>query len=399
MKPFNVLLSGYGTTVFETMSALAERFGAINLGQGFPDEDGPAGMKEAVARATMEGPNQYPRMLGVPALREAVADHDNAHYGLDADASQVMVTSGATEALAACLLALINPGDEVVVIEPLYDTYVPVIRLAGGVPRRVRLHPPAWRLDAGELEAAFSARTSVLVLNSPMNPTGKVFSREELGLIASMLERYDARAVCDEVYEHLVFDDAEHVPLMSLPGMRGRCARIGSAGKTFSFTGWKVGYVTAAPDMLSVIGRAHQYLTFTTAPNLQQAVAHGLRHEQAHYRALAGSLASRRDLLADGLARLGLEPLHTAGTYFLCADIRPLGEADDEAFCKRITEHAGVAAVPMSAFYTDEPLRHLVRFAFCKREEVLQEAVQRLERGLARGAAPGGNARARDYTC
>lgn len=388
MKPFNELLSGYGTTVFETMSALAERHGAINLGQGFPDEDGPAAMKEAVARATREGPNQYPRMLGVPELRQAVAAHDNAHYGLAVDGSrEVMVTSGATEALADCLLALINPGDEVVVIEPLYDTYVPVIRLAGGVPRRVRLHPPEWRLDPAELEAAFSARTSVLVLNSPMNPTGKVFSREELALIASMLERFDVRAVCDEVYEHLVYGDAVHVPLMSLPGMRGRCARIGSAGKTFSFTGWKVGYVTAPPDMLSVIARAHQYLTFTTAPGLQHAVAHGLQHEQAHYAALADSLAARRDLLAEGLERLGFETLHTAGTYFLCADIRPFGEADDEAFCRRITEQAGVAAVPMSAFYAEDPIRHLVRFAFCKREEVLQEALQRLGRSLRRGAA------------
>ena len=385
MKNTNAILGGQGTTIFEVMSALAAEHGAINLGQGFPDTDGPEDIRRVAADAIIEGPNQYPRMLGLPELRSAVAEHDRRFYGLDVDPDrEVMVTSGATEALADCLFGLIEPGDEVVLMEPVYDTYLPIVRLAGGVPRIVRLEPPDWALSEASLEGAFSPATKLIVLNSPHNPVGKVFSDGELDLIARLLTRFDAYAVCDEVYEHLVFDGARHRPLITMPGMRERCLRVGSAGKTFSLTGWKVGYVIAAPALLAVAGKAHQYLTFTTAPNLQRAVAYGLCKDDAYFASLADEMAKKRDRLIGGLASVGFDVMGSSGTYFVCADFRSLGfNGTDEAFCRHITEDAGVAAVPLSAFYEKGDVDRFVRFCFCKRDQVLDEAVARLGRHFA----------------
>lgn len=382
MKPANAILSGYGTTIFEVMSRLAVEHGAVNLGQGFPDDRGPDDVLEAAADAVLNRWNQYPPMLGIPELREAVANHARRFYGLDLDwERQVMVTSGATEALAGCLLGLIEPGDEVVLLEPLYDSYLPIVRRAGGVPRLVRVEPPAWELPVDGLSQAFSERTKLILLNTPWNPAGKMISREELEVVARLLERYDAYAVCDEVYEHLVFDGREHVPLMTLPGMAERSVRIGSAGKTFSLTGWKVGYLAAAPALLAPIAKAHQFLTFTTPPNLQYAVAHGLGKDDAYFEGLAAELESKRDLFAAGLERIGFEVLSCEATYFITVDFRPLGFAGgDEEFCRHLTVEAGVAAVPVSAFYESEPPTRFARFSFCKRDEVLGEALGRLER-------------------
>ncbi len=387
MKPVNTLLAATGTTIFTVMSALAEAHGAINLGQGFPDTEGPADLVEAAAAALKDRRNQYPPLTGVAELRQAVAAANARFYGIEVDwAGEVVVTSGATEAITACLAALLDPGDEVVLFEPLYDTYLPTVKLLGAVPRLVRLTPPHWDLPRAELAAAFGKRTKLLLLNTPMNPAGKVFSADELALIADLLARHDAFAVCDEVYEHLVFDGARHIPLMTLPGMRERCLRIGSAGKTFSFTGWKVGYVTAPRALAGVVAKAHQNLTFTTPPNLQRAVAIGLGKDAAYYAQLAADLAARRDLLADGLRRLGFGVLETSGSYFITADFAPLGFAgDDAAFCRAMTEQARVTAIPLSAFYAGAAPGHYARFAFCKRPEVLREAVARLEGWLAGG--------------
>jgi aspartate/methionine/tyrosine aminotransferase len=381
VKPTNSLLSGIGTTVFTVMSALAVEHGSINLGQGFPDTEGPADVVQAAADALKDGRNQYPPMPGLPELRQAVAVANRRFYGLDVDwASEVVVTSGATEAITACLMAVLNPGDEVVLIEPLYDTYAPVVRLVGAVPRFVRLEPPDWALPRGALADAFGPATKAILLNSPMNPCGKVFTAEELGFIAELVLRHDAYAICDEVYEHLTFDGVRHIPLMTLPGMRERTMRIGSAGKTFSLTGWKVGYVTAAPPLATNVAKAHQNLTFTTAPNLQRAVAVGLGKDDAYFASLSGALQAKRDRLAAGLAGLGLTVLPAKGSYFITTDFRPLGfNGDDVAFCRHITEHAKVTAIPVSAFYDapDAP-SHYARFAFCKRDEVLDEATARL---------------------
>ena len=384
MRNANAILSGYGTTVFEVMSRLAVEHHSINLGQGFPDEDGPDSIKRELYEATLKFPNQYPPMLGVPELRQAVAAHNQRYYGIASDwQREVMITSGATEALAACILALIEPGDEVILFEPLYDCYLPMVRRAGGIPKLIRLQPPAWELPTKQLTAAFSQHTKLILLNNPMNPTGKVFSEQELSVIAGLLERYDVYAICDEVYEHLIFDQRQHIPLLSLPGMRERAIKIGSAGKTFSMTSWKVGYLTAAPALLQVIAKAHQFLVFTTPSNLQRAVAYGLDHEQVWYTALAPQLQQKRDSLAAGLAQMGFGVLACDSTYFLNADFRPLGfNETDVEFCKRLTIEAGVTLVPLSALYTDDSVDHLVRFCFCKQESVLQDVVQRLSEYL-----------------
>jgi N-succinyldiaminopimelate aminotransferase len=392
MKPLNSTLSSIGTTIFTVMSALALQHGSINLGQGFPDTDGPPDVVKAAADALMDNRNQYPPMTGVPELRQAVAAANTRFYGLEVDpATEVVVTSGATEAVTACLMAVVNPGDEVVLIEPLYDTYAPVVRLIGATPRIVRLSPPNWELPRADLAAAFGPKTKAIVLNTPMNPTGKVFSAAELAFIADLLVRHDAYAVCDEVYEHLTFDGWCHIPLMTLPGLRDRVMRIGSAGKTFSLTGWKVGYVTAPAALASVVAKAHQNLTFTTAPNLQRAVAVGLAKDDAYFANIGIALQAKRDRLAAGLASLGLTVLPSHGSYFITTDFSPLGFAgDDVAFCRHITEQAGVTAIPVTAFYdAPDPPRHYARFAFCKRDEVLDEAVARLQRHFAPRGSPG----------
>ena len=386
MRGANSYLGSIGTTIFTVMSALALEHRSINLGQGFPDTEGPQDVVQAAAEALQDGRNQYPPMPGVPELRQAVAAANRRFYGLDIDwATQVTVTSGATEAITACLMAVIDPGDEVVLIEPLYDTYVPVVRMLGAIPRIVRLKPPHWDLPREHLAGAFGPKTKAILFNSPMNPCGKVFTVEELDFIAGLVERHDTYAICDEVYEHLIFDGDRHIPLMTLPGMRDRTMRIGSAGKTFSLTGWKVGYVTASAALTPLVQKAHQNLTFTTAPNLQRAVAVGLAKDDAYFASLATNLQARRDQLAEGLAGVGLSVLPTRGTYFITTDFAPLGfNGEDDAFCRHITEKAGVTAIPVSAFY-DEPgaPRHYARFAFCKKPEVLEEAIVRLRRQFA----------------
>lgn len=380
MKPGNEILSGYGTTVFEVMSRLAMEHGTINLGQGFPDENGPDDVRDVAAKTLLEGPNQYPPMLGVPELRQAVAAHNKRFYGVDVDwQTEVMVTSGATESLAACMFALLDKGDEVVLFEPLYDSYLPIVRRAGAVPKLVRLEPPDWRLPMDQLTAAFSDRTKLVLLNNPMNPTGKVFTADELAAIAELVERHDAYALCDEVYEHIYFEGATFTSFMTVPGMRHRTLRIGSAGKTFSLTGWKVGYTTAPSDLLSLVAKAHQFLTFTTPPNLQKAVAYGLGKDDAYFSGLASEMQRKRDFIRAGLRRVGFDVAVCDGTYFINADFRPLGfDGDDVAFCRHITEHAGVTALPVSAFYQGGGVAHLARFCFSKQDAVLEEAVDRL---------------------
>lgn len=382
VKNTSSILGAYGTTIFEVMSQLALQHQAINLGQGFPDEDGPRDIREVAAKALLDGPNQYPSMMGISELRQAVAAHDKRFYGIDANwQSDVLVTSGATEALAACILGLVNPGDEVVLFEPLYDCYLPIIQLAGGIPKFVRLDPPRWEIDPAALRAAFSPRTKMILMNSPMNPTGKVFTADELNLIADLVREFDTFAVCDEVYEHIVFQGSRHIPLMTLPGMGERTARIASAGKTFSLTGWKVGYVTAPAAMTARIAKAHQFLTFTTPPDLQKAVAYGLAKGDDFYSDLAQSMQSKRDLLRDGLRSIGFATADCDGTYFINADISSIGfKGTDEEFCRLITTEAGVAAVPVSAFYPSEGARrNFARFCFCKRPEVLEAAIMKLQ--------------------
>jgi N-succinyldiaminopimelate aminotransferase len=387
MRSANSYLRQIGTTVFTVMSALANEHRSINLGQGFPDTEGPEDILQAAADALMDNRNQYPPMPGVPELRQAVANANQRFHGLDVDWSrEVTITSGATEALAASLMAVVEPGDEVVLIEPLYDTYVPMVRMLGAIPRFVRLSPPLWDLPRDALAAAFGPRTKAILFNSPMNPSGKVFSLDDLRFLAGLLERWDSYAICDEVYEHLIFDGLKHIPLMTLPGMRERTLRIGSAGKTFSLTGWKVGYVTACPALASLVQKAHQNLIFTTAPNLQRAVALGLGKDDRYFAELASSLQAKRDQLATGLSRIGFDVLPTQGTYFITAGFAPLGfKGDDVAFCRHITEAARVTAIPVTAFY-DQPgaPSHYARFAFCKKPDVLAEAIDRLERHFHR---------------
>jgi len=380
MKPTNTIMSSYGTTVFTVMSQLALDHDAINLGQGFPDQDGPLDIRQKAADAMIDGPNQYPPMMGMVELRQAVAAANKRFYGLDVDwTSQVMVTSGATEAIADCLLGLINPGDEVVMIEPLYDCYLPMVQRAGGVAKLVRIEPPEWQLPRQQLADAFSDKTKLILLNSPHNPAGKVFDLDELTFIADLVKKHDAYAVCDEVYEHLLFDGRKHIPLMTLPGMAERCLRIGSAGKTFSLTGWKIGYITGAPALLSSVAKTHQFNTFTTPPGTQLAAAFGLAKGDDYFTGLAADLQARRDQLSAGLRKIGFKTMESEGTYFLTVDFRPLGfNGNDVEFCHHITTKAGVAAVPVSAFYQEADVDHFVRFCYCKGEALLDQALERL---------------------
>lgn len=386
MKNPNSVLSGYGTTIFTVMSALAVEHEAINLGQGFPDTDGPDDILEAAAEASRNGPNQYPPMMGIPELRQAVAKHNKRFYDLDVDwQTEVMVTSGGTEAIAASLFGLIEPGDEVVLVEPLYDCYLPIVRRAGGIPKLVRLEPPRWELPREALTEAFSDKTKLIIINSPTNPASKVFTRDELEFIAALVEKHDAFAVCDEVYEHLAFDGRAHIPLITLPGMRNRCLRIGSAGKTFSLTGWKVGYLTGGPEVITAAAKAHQFLTFTTPPNLQRAVALGLEKDDSYFENLCADMQAKRDRLAKGLAEVGFDVIPSEGTYFVTVDFRPLGfNGDDVEFCRHITTEAKVAAVPVSAFYQEDDVDHFARFCVCKKDEILDEAIARLKQHFAR---------------
>ena len=386
MKSPNRYLFELPTTIFTIMSQLAVKHDAVNLGQGFPDTEGPAELIEVAAAALKDNRNQYAPLTGLPELRQAVAASNMRFYGLDIDpATEVVVTSGATEALAACLMAVIEPGDEVVLIEPLYDTYLPALKLLGATAKCVRLQPPHWSLPENELRAAFGPKTKAILLNSPMNPAGKVFSEQELHLIADLVREHDVYAICDEVYEHLTFH-VKHVPLMTLPEMRERCMRIGSAGKSFSLTGWKVGYVTAPAALASVIAKAHQVMVFATAPNLQRAVAHGLNMDDAYFQQLSADLEGRRDLLRNGLHDLGFSTLPADGSYFIVADIsRHAAGRNDVEFARWLVEHAGVATIPVSAFYDPngpEAPQNLIRFAFCKQPHVLEEALKRMRAAL-----------------
>ena len=383
----NPILADLPTTVFEVMSQLARETGAVNLGQGFPDDPGPLDVRERAAKAVIEGWNQYPPMMGLPELRTAIADHYRHWHGLELGAeTEVMVTSGATEALAGALMALIEPGDEVVLFEPMYDAYLPLVRRAGGVPRFVTLQPPEFRLTEEALARAFSDRTRVVLFNNPLNPTGTVHGEDELRLLAEFCVRHDAVALCDEVWEHVVFDGRRHRPLMALPGMRERTIKIGSAGKIFNLTGWKVGFVCASAPLMRVLAKAHQFLTFTTPPNLQVAVAYGLAKEDAYFETLRADLQRSRDRFAAGLSGLGFSVIPSQGTYFLNIDIAPLGEADDVAFCRRLVVDHGVAAIPVSAFYATQGVKNVVRFCFAKRDATLDAALERLG-NVARRAA------------
>jgi N-succinyldiaminopimelate aminotransferase len=378
MRPF-------GTTIFAEMSALAVRTGAVNLGQGFPDTDGPAEMLDAAAAALRGGRNQYPPGPGIPELREAVAVHQRRFWGLEYDPSgEILITAGATEAIAAAILALCEAGDEVVCFEPYYDSYAASIALAGAVRRPVTLLPQPdgrYGFDPDALRAAFGPRTRVVLLNSPHNPTGKVFTREELALIAELCQEHGAYAVTDEVYEHLVFSDASapHVPLATLPGMRERTLRISSAGKTFSCTGWKIGWASGPAALVSATLRVKQFLTFVNAAPLQPAIAVALGLTDDYYTGFRAELEAKRDRLSAGLIEAGFGVLRSEGTYFITTDITPLGGKDGVEFCLALPERCGVVAVPTQVFYDhSEAGRHLVRFAFCKRPTVIDEAVRRL---------------------
>jgi N-succinyldiaminopimelate aminotransferase len=378
--PLTSRLDGFGTSVFAEMTALARRHGAVNLGQGYPDFDGPEFVKQAAEEAIRAGHNQYAPMPGVPALQQAVAEHQRRFYGLEHDpASEVTIHAGATEALCATLAALLDRGDEAIVFEPFYDAYLPGIALAGARPRIVRLAPPDFRLDLAALEAASSPRTRLVVLNSPNNPAGRVFSRDELGAIAAFAVARDIVVVTDEVYEHIVFE-GEHVPIASFPGMRERTVTISSAGKTFSLTGWKIGWTCAAPALAAAVRAVHQFVTFAVATPFQHAAVAALGAPDEYYAGLRANYLARRDRMCEGLADCGFAVRPPEGTYFALADIRPLGYDDDETFCRTLVERVGVAAIPTSAFTAGRAVRHLVRFAFCKDDATLEEGLRRLRR-------------------
>ncbi len=391
-------IAGFGTSVFAEMSRLAVEHGAINLGQGFPDFDGPGPVREAAIAAIRAGENQYAVSSGQPALRRAIAAHARRFYGQSLDPErEITVTSGATEALFAAVLALVDPGDEVIIFEPFYDSYVPGVLMAGGVPRFVPLRAPTWTFDPDELAQAFNARTRLILVNTPHNPSGRVLGEAELGQIAALCQQWDVVAVCDEVYEHLVFSGARHRRLAQWPGMADRTLTISSQGKTFSFTGWKIGWVMASAELSAAVRRVHQFVTFASATPFQAAAAAALALEDEYYEALRASYEARRDFLVGALQQAGLRVSRPEGTYFVLADFSGLGGAapasalaDDVAFCRWLTTEVGVAAIPPSAFYSEAHkslARNWVRFAFCKRPETLEQAAERLAAiGRAKGA-------------
>jgi N-succinyldiaminopimelate aminotransferase len=383
IDPLVARMQGFGTTVFAEMTALAIRTGAVNLGQGFPDTDGPPKLLQAAAEAILGGANQYPPGPGLPELREAVSTQRAGRYGLRYDPdTEVLVTVGATEAIAATILALAETGEEVIVFEPYYDSYAAVIALSGAVRRPVTLRPQGGRFtfDPDELRAAVTPRTRLILLNSPHNPTGTVFGRGELEVVADLCREHDLVAVTDEVYEYLTFDDAEHVPLATLPGMRERTVAISSAGKTFSVTGWKIGWITAPAELVRAAQTVKQFLTFTASAPYQRAVAYALGAEPAWVESSRLSLQSKRDRLTGGLEAAGLTALRPQGTYFVQADVRPLGFADGREFCRVLHERAGIVAIPTQVFYDSAAGDPYVRFAFCKRDEVIDDAAARLRR-------------------
>ena len=376
----NRIFADLPNTIFDVMSQAARDLNAINLGQGFPDDPGPLDIREKAADAVLNGYNQYPSMMGIPELRQAIATHYAHWHGVQLDPmSEVMVTSGATEALTGSILGLVQPGDEVLVFQPMYDSYVPIIRLAGGVPKFLRLEPPHWRLPEEAIRAAITPKTRYVILNNPLNPAAVVYPREDLEMLGRICQEYNLIAICDEVWEHVVFDGREHIPLIAIPGMRDRTVKIGSAGKMFGLTGWKIGFVCAAPHILRVLAKAHQFITFTTPPNLQVAVAYGLGKSDEYFLQMRADLARSRDRLSKGLSGLGFPVLQSQGTYFLNVDLAPLGlNEGDVAFCKRIVHEHKVAAIPVSAFYEENHVTSVVRFCFSKKDATLDTALERL---------------------
>ena len=380
----NTIFSNLPTTIFEVMSQAARDRQAINLGQGFPDDPGPEDVRAKAADETLHGYNQYPSMMGIPELRQAIADHYGRFQGLSLNPqTEVMVTSGATEALAGAIFGMIEPGDEVVLFQPTYDAYVPLVLRAGGVPRYVALQPPHWTFTEEDLAKVFNEKTRVVLFNNPLNPSGIVYERSQLELLASFCERFNATVVSDEVWEHLVYDGRRHISLLEFPNMRERTIKIGSAGKIFSLTGWKVGLVVAAPYLMKVIAKSHQFLTFTTPPNLQVAVAYGLGKDESYFTQMRANFQRSRDLFCKGLVERGFPVIPSQGTYFVNVDIGQLGLKDDVAFCTKLVEHYGVAAIPVSAFYVQDHVRTVVRFCFAKKDETLLEGLRRLETAVA----------------
>jgi N-succinyldiaminopimelate aminotransferase len=361
------------------MSKLARETGAINLGQGFPDGGAPEDVIAKAAEAVVQGWNQYPPMPGLPELRQAVAAHYQTHQNVALDwEREVMITSGATEAIAGALLALISPGDEVVLFQPMYDAYLPLVLRAGGVPRFVALQPPHWRFDRAMLEQAFTPKTRLVLLNNPLNPSAVVLPREDLELLAEFCVKHDAVVISDEVWEHVVFDDRQHVSMLALPSMRDRTVKIGSAGKIFSLTGWKVGFSCAQPELLKALTKAHQFLTFTTPPNLQSAVAYGLTKGRDYFDGMRANLQRSRDRFSNGLRDLGFKLLPSEGSYFVNIDLSDLTDEGDVAFALRLVKDYGVAAIPVSAFYAEQKVTNILRFCFAKRDGVLDGALERL---------------------
>lgn len=377
----NPLYEQMPVSVFERMSLAAVRNGAVNLGQGFPDFGWPEKILEAAARALVQGSNQYAPSRGLPALREAVAAHYGRHQGLDLAPDHICVTSGATEALAAAILATVEPGDEVIVMTPAYDAYAPLVRRAGGTVREVALEPPAWRVDQGALSAAVNERTRAIVINNPHNPTGRLFDRDELDVIAALARDHDLIIIADEVWEHVLLDNERFTSILSLPGMAERTLKCGSAGKIFSLTGWKIGWLVATPRLASIVAKAHQFLTFASAPHLQAAVAFGMGEGDQWIAPMRDRFANARDRMVAGLERAGFAVLPSAATYFLCVDLAASGVgADDETFARRGVEEAGVAVVPLSAFSeTGEP-RHLARLCFAKKDDTIDAGVAAMAR-------------------
>ncbi|WP_299323152.1 aminotransferase [Parasphingopyxis sp.] len=376
----NPVFAKLPTTIFEDMSARARANGAINLGQGFPDTDGPEDVRQAAADAVLTGWNQYPPMRGLPELRAAIGDHYAAHQRLSADPeTDILVTSGATEALAASILGLVSPGDEVIIVQPAYDAYAPLVRQAGGVPRFVSTRPPGWKLRAEDLETAVSDATRFLILNSPHNPTATMLDAADLALLADFCVSHDLIAICDEVWEHLIFDGAEHKPLITMPGMGDRTVKIGSAGKIFSLTGWKVGWAIAPEPLAAATAKTHQFLTFTTPPNLQSAVAYGLGKDMSYFTDMRAGYQASRDRLATALRDGGYAVLSSAATYFLLIDLPASGiDLDDRAFALRLVEEFGVASIPVSALYEIDAVATAIRLCFAKDDATLDAAANRL---------------------
>ena len=372
----NPLYEQMKVSVFERMSNLAIERGAVNLGQGFPDFGWPDEILDAAAEAVKTGSNQYPPSRGLPALRDAVAEHYNRHHGLNLTADNVCITSGATEALGAAILATVQPGDEVILLTPAYDSYAPMVRSAGGIVREIALKPPGWRIEPEVLEAAIGPKTVAIIFNNPHNPAGRLFGREELETLAGIAREHDLIVISDEVWEHIVLNGEPFVPLASLPGMAERTIKIGSAGKIFSLTGWKVGWMIGSPELASVVARAHLFINFSTPPNLQSAVAFGLQVGDPWIEAMRPRFTRARDRLSSGLRNAGFEVVGGEATYFLCVDLAASGiEMEDESFALAAVEQAGIAVIPLSAFAADDPPRHLVRLCFAKKDETIDAGI------------------------